>query len=180
MWRTASTLLLLAACAPVDAQVVYQCRRDGVVVFQDRSCGANQVVRELDPAPPSDPAPGIAEMVAAWEARAAARRGGGKVRPPKQTGRRARPVSHRCTSASGAVFYRHAACPARIASARVSTGTRRKGRGGGDHEAVSDETVPREIACRELERAGAITRRGREHEARVDTYERNLGRDPCR
>jgi hypothetical protein len=182
MWRTLPACVLLFACAPLPAQTVYQCRHDGVLVFQDRACGAGQVVRELAPAPAGEVAPGIAEMVESWEARAAARRGdGAKARAPRQARRSAGPVSHRCTSAGGAVFYRHGACPASIAAARASTGTRRKGRGGGgDEEAVSDETVPREVACRELERAGAITRKGREHDVRTDTYERNLGRDPCR
>jgi hypothetical protein len=182
MWRTLLTILLLPACGPLAAQTVYQCRQDGVLVFQDRACGAGQVVRELAPPPAGDIAPGIAEMVASWEARAAARRGdgGAKARAPRNPRRNAGPTSHRCTSAGGAVFYRHGACPARIATTRAATGTRRKGRGGGDDEAVSDETVPRELACGEMQRAGAITRKGREHDAQVDTYERNLGRDPCR
>lgn len=169
-------LLLLLALLPLlaHAQTVYSCRRDGVAVFQDRPCGEGQVVRTLEPAPAGESAPGIAEMVAAYEGRAARARGG--RRSPSRASARQPTPSHRCTAADGAVFYRHAACPARLSPADGSA----RGKGKEGALAVSDEPVPRATACREIARAGALTRRGHEHDARVDTYDRNLGRDPCR
>jgi len=171
-------IFLLAAAAPSSAQTIYQCRQDGVLVFQDRACGADQVVREIEPAPAGDVAPGIADMVADWQARADARRGV----PPKprsrargaRTAKRTSPESHRCTAASGAVFYRHGACPARIAT----TGATR-GKIVPAAETVADEPIPRSVACNEILRAGASVRSGHEHDERTDTYEHNLGRDPC-
>ena len=169
-------LLFLLAFLPLHApaQTVYACRRDGVAVFQDRPCGDGQVVRELTPPPATESAPGIAEMVAAYEGRAARARDG--RRSPSRASTREPAPSHRCTAADGAVFYRHAACPARLVRADGAA----RGKGSEAALAVSDEPVPRATACREIARAGALTRRGHEHDAHVDTYDRNLGRDPCR
>lgn len=167
-------LLPLLAQAQAHAQTVYACRRDGVAVFQDRPCGEGQVVRTLVPPPAGASAPGIAEMVAAYEGRAARARGGVRTRP--RAAARAEPQSHRCTVADGSVFYRHAACPARIAP----TGSAARGKGKDAALAVSDEPIARATACREMARAGALTRRGHEQDVHVDTYDRNLGRDPCR
>jgi len=40
--------------------------------------------------------------------------------------------------------------------------------------------VPRDEACQRIHSAGAIGRAGHQHDEDVSTYDRNLGRDPCR
>ncbi|HET7845119.1 MAG TPA: hypothetical protein VFL14_13275 [Xanthomonadales bacterium] len=181
MLRLASFLIAAAFALPAAGQTVFECRHGDVHVFQDRPCGDDQVVRELQPPPAGEVAPGIPEMVAGWQQRMDARHG--RADPRRSRGAAARAnarreaESHRCTTAGGAVFYRHGACPAQVArnaSARGARGAREAA------DAVSDEPVPRAEACREIARAGAASRAGHEHDARTDTYDHNLGRDPCR
>jgi hypothetical protein len=46
--------------------------------------------------------------------------------------------------------------------------------------AVTSEAMPRSEACRRIAAAGSIGRAGHERDQSVSTYDRNLGRDPCR
>jgi hypothetical protein len=87
-------------------------------------------------------------------------------------------MSYECRAADGELFYRHGRCPAQIPAKDSLLQGRTKGKSAG--YAVTAQPIARAEACRRIERAGSIGRNGHEHDERVSTYERNLGRDPCR
>ena len=175
--RFAVALLLLAGTAGVaHAGPVFKCvGAAGEVAYQDEPCALAQ--REslvaIEPAPAWQPSPEYAvEQRSAAPAHAAAR------------SRRAHDelVSYECRAADGQVFYRHSGCPHAIASGPAGGsahygGTRSAGSGS---VAVSAIRVTRADACREIGRAGAIGRSGHAYDEVTPTYDRNLGRDPCR
>lgn len=175
-------LMLALAHGAARAQTVYSCVRDGARVFQDRACGADQRVIELAPAVDAQqPAP-VRQMLDAWDARTAARRprartAQGLPGAARDASAAAAPRSWRCSAANGEVFYSHARCPGAIVVAATDAGV--GARSAPQRLAVRAEPVDRREACREMRRAGASTRRGHERDALADTYERNLGRDPC-
>lgn len=162
-----ASLLALPAGSAI-AQTVYKCSGAGQpVAYQQTPCGAglrSEPIRLAPVAPAS---------TAATEAPATAKPA---VRPPRPTAAKPRaaamPVSYECRSAGGAVFYRHGRCPATIA--RGPSGSPRAALG---VDRVQATPLPRAEACRR-QRNGA--RDGAEHDETVSTYERNLGRDPCR
>lgn len=80
--------------------------------------------------------------------------------------------SYECRTKSGALFYRHKPCPASIDRSGLVGGGRLAPR-----ERVSGRRIPRLDACRGMRSAG---REGREFDEATSTYDRNLGRDPCR
>jgi hypothetical protein len=92
-------------------------------------------------------------------------------------------VSYECRVSDGEVFYRHSPCPHSV-SADAAGGGKNRSRSGSQSPSqkltVSARAVPREEACAQLHRAGAIGRAGHAHDEDVTTYDRNLGRDPCR
>ena len=154
------------------AESVFRCRAaDGAVAFQDRPCAdaSAQSVVEIAPAPPVQPSPDY---------------GVTSVREPRATHVRANPrapreaVSFACHAANGETFYRHASCPKQIAVA--DAGGRGKAAKGAKTVAVTAEAMPRADVCRELSRAGSIGRAGHARDESISSYERNLGRDPCR
>jgi uncharacterized protein DUF4124 len=180
---TVAWLSLCVIAPSVHAEAVYKCSgADGAVAFQDRPCLRTQVESQVEIAPPPAPA-------ASPEYRLASRsdRGEGaaaRTRTSRQAnaGAAAEVVSYECRAANGELFYRHGACPHQItAKARGSNGASRK-RSGADAQtyAVSAQALSRKEVCRRIVSAGSIGRAGRERDESVSTYERNLGRDPCR
>jgi len=98
--------------------------------------------------------------------------------------------SWECRAVDGQVFYRHSGCPRTIAASDASTTMRgvhhgkSSVKGGGVAAArtvsVHGVRIPREQACAQMRRAGALGRSGHAHDEDVTTYDKNLGRDPCR
>jgi hypothetical protein len=168
-------LLLLAVIAkPLHAESVYRCRgADGAIAFQDRPCAAAQAqsLVEILPPPPAAPSPdyGLASSVE--------RRVGARDRAPRVSREHREAMSYECRAANGELFYRHGRCPAKIPASGASQG---RTKGAGASYAVTAQPIARAEACRKIERAGSIGRNGHEHDERVSTYDRNLGRDPCR
>ncbi len=166
-WLAAAGLLLVAIDLP--AQTVFQCiDDDDRIAFQQQACPAGTAERRIviAPAPATNPTAAAIEPRAPGTRRAPVAR----QRQPRAT---ATAMSFRCTSASGAVFFRHSRCPKSIARAGSASATAAAGKA----DAVSAVKIPRRDACRQI---GAFGRTGREHDESVSTYERNAGRDPCR
>lgn len=184
-------LLLLAFAAGARAATVYKCvSADGAIAYQSQQCPADADVHVVDlrAAPVYRPSPHYA---VGQDERAGVAR---DRNAPQRVARRAEPVSFECRAADGEVFYRHAGCPHSIAAQLPgSTAASSIGSGAAKHAGrraaaagvaasvpVSSTRIAREDACREIGRAGAIGRAGHEHDEAVSTYDRNLGRDPCR
>jgi hypothetical protein len=158
---------------------VYKCVGGGAVAYQDLPCAEDRHERriELDPAPAWAPSPEYAldraEPKRAPQSRA--------IRAEAQA------ASFECRSADGQVFFRHGGCPHSVpaspgaaASQRPAGSTKTGATKSGGSVSVSSRRIDRDEACRQIHRAGAIGRAGHEHDDDVGTYERNLGRDPCR
>ena len=89
-------------------------------------------------------------------------------------------VSYECRAANGEVFYRHGSCPHQITADGAGTASRKRSGGGSSSVSVTAEALPRGEVCRRMAAAGSIGRAGHERDENVSTYDRNLGRDPCR
>ncbi|HZP64701.1 MAG TPA: hypothetical protein VFB32_00205 [Rudaea sp.] len=172
-----AVLVLLWLAFGVRAAVVYKCTGDaGDIAYQSTACiGGDQQEVALAPAtsgasPPSyaieRPAPRVVQRAA---------------RPVQRRTRRPADMSYECRVADGEVFYRHTPCPRSIRAENISgvTRTRKPSVHAGQSLAVTSRAIPREEACAEIRRAGAIGRAGHERDETVSTYDRNLGRDPC-
>jgi hypothetical protein len=167
---------ILAPCAAGAAQKVYRCAdAAGPASYQDRPCAnpAHERVIELAPPPPSVGSPGQAGSPAPRPS--AAPRKTKRNAGQRSGNRRDAVTSWECRAANGELFYRHSACPATIPG---------KAQHGGRSESVAvrvqSKPLPRRDACRRMQAAGSIGRAGRERDETVTTYERKLGRDPCR
>jgi hypothetical protein len=175
------TLLACAALSALPrvahAESVYRCRSaDGTVAFQDHACtaGAAESHVEIAPPPPVAPSPDYGR-----DTRDARRPGHAAASVRTAVRERREAVSYECRAANGELFYRHGSCPGRITA--DSAGSGKRGRGSASATfSVTSEALPRGEACRRMAAAGSIGRTGHERDDRVSTYDRNLGRDPCR
>jgi hypothetical protein len=173
-------LLLLGLAGGVRAGPVYKCTdAAGDVAYQQLPCSEQQQTRlvEIDPAPAWQPSPqyAVASRSDGSDPRRAHAAAGSR--------RATEPMSYECHAADGQVFYRHSGCPHSIAATTLATGSsaRRGNRSSSSSSiSVSSQRVTRDEACAQMHRAGAISRAGHEHDEDVSTYDRNLGRDPCR
>ena len=168
-------LLLLGLAAGVRAESVYKCTDayDGVA-YQTQPCTAaqQQTMLAIAPTPAYAPSP---QYAVEHSGKRAPRRSTRVARAePRQV------TSYECRASDGEVFYRHGGCPRSIAATGSNSRKRGRGRAGGASVSVSARPIPRDEACVQMHRAGAIGRNGREHDEDVSTYERNLGNDPCR
>lgn len=171
-------LCALLACAAlgasarvVHAESVYKCRNaDGAIAYQDHACatGAAESQPEIAAPPPVAPSPDYGR-----DTRDVRR----PVHAAQATRERHEAVSYECRAANGELFYRHGACPGRITA---DAGAGKRGRGTSTTYAVTSEALPRDEVCRRLAAAGSIGRAGHARDESVSTYDRNLGRDPCR
>lgn len=92
------------------------------------------------------------------------------------------PQSWQCRIGNGEVYYQHSPCP-RSAVASVDlrdSRTRGRYRGAAQAVPVSGAPLPRAEACRRIHAASASGRAGHARDEDVSSYERSLGRDPCR
>jgi hypothetical protein len=170
-------LLLLSLAGGVRAESVFKCAdADGAVAYQSQPCAAAQheSTIAIAPAPAYAKSPEYAvDRAAPTHERALASR------------RESQAMSYECRTADGQVFYRHSACPHSVPANASSSGSSvhhgsRGGSGAGAMVAVSSRRVPRDEACSQMQRAGAIGRAGHAHDEEISTYDRDLGRDPCR
>jgi Domain of unknown function (DUF4124) len=177
-WVLMLAMLGLAAGARADS--VYKCSdAQGSIAFQAQPCPPHQDETQVDilPAPPHAASPDYAVVDKKPMPHVHSEHGGGHVaaRPTQ--------VSYECRVANGEVFYRHSACPHSVPANVAASGRNRSGSGGKavtQKLTVSSHPLPREEACAQIHRAGAIGRAYRTHDEDVSTYDRNLGRDPCR
>jgi uncharacterized protein DUF4124 len=169
---------LFAASRIAHAESVYKCRAaDGAIAYQDRACASSAAEShvEIAAAPPVAPSPDYGRdthearrtMHGAASPRVAAL-------PRATTHERRESVSYECRAGNGELFYRHGGCPGRITA---DAGSGKRGRGSASSTyAVTSQALPRgRIAA-----AGSIGRAGHARDESVSTYDRNLGRDPCR
>jgi hypothetical protein len=156
------------------AESVYKCRNaDGLVAFQDHACSVAQSESRIDivPAPPIGTSPDYARP-----SRDDLPRSRTVSTTRGQSANRREPISYECRAANGDVFYRHGACPKQITAGGANSNPRKRS-GAAQTFAVSGEALPRSEACRRMASKG---RSGYERDDGVSTYDRNLGRDPCR
>ena len=177
-WLTG--LFLLSLALGVRAEGIYKCvDARGDVTYQAASCAAQQreSIVEVPPAPAYAPPP---HYVVERDARDAA------VRQPHLASRAAvREMAYECHVSDGRIFYRLGNCPHSIPGSTDAAQKPRRGKSGSSHSGggsaqVSSRRIPREEACHEIHRAGAIGRNGHEFDEHVSTYEHNLGHDPCK
>ena len=171
-------LLLFFLAAGVRAESVYKCiDAQGGVAYQAQACAKMQreAVVEIAPAPAYAASPTYAVHDDVEEH--ATRHGRSKA---ALTSRNASSSaqSYECRAADGQVFYRHTPCPHSVAPQAGSA--RGRGHARAQSVSVSGHRVAREEACTQMRRAGAAGRGGHEHDEDVSTYDKNLGRDPCR
>jgi hypothetical protein len=161
------------SASAVHADSVFRCKAtDGATSFQDRPCAdaRAQSIVEIAPAPPPQASPDYGVASERATPRVSKQRMG-KAAPRE-------PMSYACHASDGELFYRHGPCPSQIASANAPS----HGRGAKASEriGVTAEAMPRSEVCRRLASAGSIGRAGHEHDESISSYDRNLGRDPCR
>lgn len=176
-WLTGLFLLSLALGA--RAESVYKCiDAEGHVAYQATQCLAQQreSVVAIPPQPAYAPSP---RYVLEQRASAASVRGS---HVPLHLA--AREMAFECRVSDGRIFYRLGNCPHSVPGLTDGAQQARRGksgssRGGGSAQ-VSSRRIPREDACHEIHRAGAIGRNGHEFDEHVSTYEHNLGHDPCK
>lgn len=168
--------MLLVGCAGAHAESVYKCLgAGGRVAYQDHACAATERASQVEilPAPPVAPSPDYGV--------------GSNDRPrrsvPSSRGAkpRAEVVSYECRASNGEIFYRHGSCPKTVtAKSGAKAGGKRSKGAASETYAVTAEALPRGDACRRMASAGSVGRAGRDRDDTVSSYERNLGRDPCR
>jgi len=172
-------LLLLGLAAGARAENVYKCvDAHGDVAYQATGCAAQQTQSIIAiAAPPRSVAPPhyvVEHTRAAPPARIA--HVTARDRGPRET-------AFECRASDGRLFYRLGACPHSIAAEITHAATKSRGRNAGKNAGtanVASRPIPREQACHEIHRAGAIGRDGHEFDEHVSTYERDLGHDPCK
>lgn len=162
----ASMAICLITAESVAAQSIFKCvDRDGRIAFQDKPCASDdreqQVV--IAPPPPSAPIPDYSKPD---------RREDSRQQRGKPGARHPIVYSYECRTERGALFFRHEHCPGSIDRSGL-IGGRRSASG----EKVRGKRIPRIEACRGMRSVG---RDGREFDDLPSTYDRNLGRDPCR
>lgn len=171
--RLLFALLVFAAALECHAANAFKCTNEkGHITYQQIACPAGHAERRFVfvPPPKADALP-----VAAAEP---------KPKPPRPP-RRARrvsedagPASYECRVTNGEVYYQHAPCPTTVPGEGAAP--RRGKRGASSALSVSGRALSRRDACKRIRAAGATSRAGHDRDEDVSTYEKNLGRDPCR
>jgi len=179
-WFGAAAMGLAGAAwsATVGAQAasIHRCRdAEGHVAYQDFACTKTQEEErvELAASPPPAPSP-VYGHPPREHAPERAHRVAGRSRPAASRAA----VSYECRAGNGEVFYRHSPCPKSIRIRASAQGGRGRRAEQAESVPVSGMPLPRSEACRRL--AASTARSGHERDDQVSTYERNIGRDPCR
>jgi hypothetical protein len=184
-----------ASAASDEHLTVYKCERKGKIALQERPCDADAKATELSVRKkftPPIPAPVVPQVQVVRETRVVQAVPTAPALPCKHT-------AWRCTAATGEVAYRHDGCP-RFASGQTSTTyvtqlipytDPRTGRVSFIRQQLpssrsSTVAVEAMRICR-AEMCSALADRERQrYQGRLlkdqvfDTYDRNMGRDPCR
>jgi len=184
------------------AAPVYKCT-DGKehIAYQGTPCAPHLTTRvmQLRSAPAvTPPATGGARATtaeASTRSRAAPVRRVGKARSARGygAGRRSamtnrsdaavnEPQSWQCRIGNSEVYYQHSPCPRTAIASVELRDSRTHGRNHGAAQSVPVSGMPlaRTEACRRIHAASASDRAGHERDEDVSSYERSLGRDPCR
>jgi hypothetical protein len=172
-------LILFGIAGGVRAESFNKCiDAHGDIAYQSTPCAGDAKTASIDvaPAPAYAPSPTYSVDTAQIQKRVR------EPRPIRQTHRETEAMSYECRTSDGQVFYRHSGCPRSVAAIKDAMNNGKKGsaRGGSGSVTVSSLKIPREEACRQIHAAGAIGRSARGYDDDVSTYDRNLGRDPCR
>lgn len=181
MYRFAMLCAVLLPAATSFAASVYKCTdAEGHIAYQAVPCAAHlsSRVMTLRAPPAAAAAPPVSDSAPSARPSRPARP---KPRRPREATATSAP-SWQCRISNGEVFYQHSPCPDRVtASAELrDAATRGRRRGAPAALAVSARPLTREEACRLIHAPSASDRAGHERDEDVGTYERNLGRDPCR
>lgn len=184
------------------AASVYKCT-DGKdhIAYQATPCAPHLATRVMQlregpvVAPSADNGAGVTKPSTSARSRSATAQRVSKVRPARGRGAGGRsataarsradesePQSWQCRIGNGEVYYQHSPCP-RTAIASVElrdSRTRGRSRGAAQAVPVSAMPLPRTEACQRIHAASASGRAGHERDEDVSSYERSLGRDPCR
>ncbi len=165
-----------------SAQKVYKCvDSENHIAFQQTPCQPDQRESEVaikpPPAPPPPP-PSITEpsrhrAISARD-RAEVLKWAASVAPPAAAQVQSKPVvqSYECTTVAGEVFYTHSPCPEWVVDGSFGF------RGASPHvSSVTGKPISRVLACKKM-RSGA--RFASRLDQQTSTYDRNLGRDPCK
>ncbi|HET6546049.1 MAG TPA: DUF4124 domain-containing protein [Rhodanobacteraceae bacterium] len=185
--RTARMLMatLMSVCATSAAAApVFECTDGhGLIAFQDRACAPQLHQKRIAIAPaPTVVAPTGRSRPAGPGATAASPRRAVPARSgQRRNSRRSEPVSYECRVSNGEVFYRHSPCPKTVsASSSATRSAHQRGRSRVAPMRVVSHPVSRTQACRQINARTVSDREGHARDEQVSTYERNLGRDPCR
>lgn len=173
----------MACASPACAGPIYRCTdADGLPAYQDQPCarGLQQTLVAIMPPPvqaAASPSRAVTPRTASTRVRHTARRRIGRTH-----GHAVRePMSWECHVANGEVFYRHGPCPKTVSgSSRASRKAHQRGRSRVGTLRVVGHPVARAQACRMINATTVSDRFGYVRDEQVSTYERNLGRDPCR
>lgn len=163
-------LALLFVCNGVRATTVYKCTdADGGVSYQSAACASSQHASaiELAPVPAAAPSPQYAiDPVRAMPTQ----------RRDVRVARTKTEMANECRTSDGDVFYRLGKCPHSVSEKTED----HRGKSATHSVSVSSHPVTRAMACSEMSRAGAAGRKGRDYDETISTYDRNLGKDPCK
>lgn len=164
-------LALLFLCNGVRATTVYKCTDgQGAVSYQSAPCSALQHASEIELAPvPSTAAPSPQYALDAVRTMPMQRR-------ELRVARTKTEMANECRTSGGDVFYRLGKCPNSISEKSDD----QRGKSATHSVSVSSHPVTRAMACSEMNRAGAAGRKGRDYDETISTYDRNLGKDPCK
>ena len=176
--RVTGAIVCLFVSSAASAQTIYKCvDSQKRIAFQQTPCQSGQresevAIKPAPPPPPPSPTPRWQQHSLSAEEIAAVRLTLGIA--PTAAPAQARPVvqSWECTTVTGEVFYTHSRCPQWITDGPLGM------RGAIPHESgVTGKPIPRALACRNMRAGGRFASRLDEQ---TSTYDRNLGRDPCK
>jgi len=157
-------------------QTVYRCvEEDGSTTFSDQPCSEDPDVLHIEeshnPAPPRQYLPRASTANNDDTGRA-------NSSPAPPSSRQA--ISYRCSIDTGEVWYLHSPCPSRVTIREIEDLEFEEGWAEVSREVTVDQTeVSRSSACSQIYAVGT-SRRGSDRDESYTTYERNMGRDPCR
>lgn len=188
--RVACLLALWIGFGVLHAASIYKCvDAQGHVAYQDVPCPAHAQQRKIGLQPLTMIGNATEAAAGGKRTRHAHKRRSSRGRRHTRQRRRSNPVmSWECRAADGEVFYRHTRCPSSVPGDGVvrtryaetpATSHSRRRRNAWSRVPVHGVKIPRSEACRRIHSAGAAVRDGHRRDARVSTYDRLMGRDPC-
>ncbi len=175
-------LLIFGVAMSAGAEPIYKCiDQQGNIAFQGQHCPVQQreqpmVIRSLVASPATEQSPEKPNNGKLLRAPHFRRNSSAGVREKTL----APLMSYECRMASGDIFYRHSACPVLPLNTASPRKLNDRARSSAKLRKISSRKVTRVEACRKIHAASASDRRGYLYDEQISTYDRNLGRDPCR